>query len=208
MNSRRWTGSRRTPRKTRSCRSSHRRGTPRRGPTSRRSRSGECWPGIPISMIPLQKYQDASQRILVMFHQSDINRAYAIACELGVQYLYIGPAERQDVSARRRGARRSASVPPSRVSQCHGQHLVPHSQSCLGCLAGLTLRRRGIRAGGSPRPSSTPVRDVDDVGERDVVPQVERRRDKSERVQFLFQFTGFRSSRPARTRSSDRRAAW
>ena len=51
--------------------------------------------GIPISMIPLQKYQDASQRILVMFHQSDINRAYAIACELGVQYLYIGPAERK-----------------------------------------------------------------------------------------------------------------
>jgi uncharacterized membrane protein len=50
--------------------------------------------GIPISMIPVQKYRDASERIRELFAQSDVAKAYTLARDLGIQYLYVGPAER------------------------------------------------------------------------------------------------------------------
>ncbi len=50
--------------------------------------------GIPISMIPLQKYYDASERVRELFSQTDGVKAHAQAERLGLQYLYVGPAER------------------------------------------------------------------------------------------------------------------
>ncbi len=50
--------------------------------------------GLPISMIPLQKYRDASARITEVFRQEEAAKAYSLAGELGLQYVWIGPAER------------------------------------------------------------------------------------------------------------------
>ncbi len=50
--------------------------------------------GIPISMIPAQKYRDASERIREVFVQTDAAKAAVLARGLGIQYLYVGPAER------------------------------------------------------------------------------------------------------------------
>lgn len=50
--------------------------------------------GLPISMIPAQKYREASDRITEVYRESDPAKAYASACERGVEYLFLGPAER------------------------------------------------------------------------------------------------------------------
>jgi hypothetical protein len=50
--------------------------------------------GLPISMIPLKKYQLATQHIREVFAENDAAKEYAVASALKLQYLYIGPAER------------------------------------------------------------------------------------------------------------------
>lgn len=50
--------------------------------------------GLPISMIPLQKYRDASAQITAIYGQEDAGTAYTLACDLALQYLWVGPAER------------------------------------------------------------------------------------------------------------------
>jgi hypothetical protein len=50
--------------------------------------------GIPISMIPVRKYRDASEPIRGMYAAADLKQAYVTACGLGIDYLFVGPAER------------------------------------------------------------------------------------------------------------------
>ncbi|PYR52043.1 MAG: hypothetical protein DMF89_04135 [Acidobacteria bacterium] len=50
---------------------------------------------MPISMIPLQKYVDASAKVQAFFTQSEASNAYALACSLKLQYVYLGPAEQK-----------------------------------------------------------------------------------------------------------------
>jgi hypothetical protein len=50
--------------------------------------------GLPISMIPLQKYRDASARVTEVFRQEEAAKAYALAAELRLQYVWLGPVER------------------------------------------------------------------------------------------------------------------
>jgi hypothetical protein len=49
--------------------------------------------GMPISMIPIRKYQEASARVEQAFSATDPAAAYRIASELNLQYLYVGPEE-------------------------------------------------------------------------------------------------------------------
>jgi hypothetical protein len=51
--------------------------------------------GIPISMIPLQKYRDASERVHQVFLEQDAMRAYSLARNLGIDYLFLGPVEKE-----------------------------------------------------------------------------------------------------------------
>jgi hypothetical protein len=50
--------------------------------------------GLPISMIPSKKYRDASEPIQTIYAAADLKQAYMTACGLGIDYLFIGPAER------------------------------------------------------------------------------------------------------------------
>ncbi len=50
--------------------------------------------GLPISMIPVQKYKEASERIRQVFAEDDPAKAHSLAAALDLQYLFIGPAER------------------------------------------------------------------------------------------------------------------
>ncbi len=50
--------------------------------------------GMPISMIPLQKYKDASDRVAKVFTATSKDDAYRLAHELKLQYMFVGPRER------------------------------------------------------------------------------------------------------------------
>jgi hypothetical protein len=50
--------------------------------------------GLPISMIPLEKYEAASERVREVYRQEDAERAYAAAAPLRIDYLFIGAPER------------------------------------------------------------------------------------------------------------------
>jgi hypothetical protein len=49
--------------------------------------------GMPISMIPLRKYQEASGRVAEVFHTSHPEDAYRLATELKLQFIFVGPEE-------------------------------------------------------------------------------------------------------------------
>jgi hypothetical protein len=49
--------------------------------------------GMPISMIPIKKYQEASGRVAQVFQGPDPETAYRLASELNLQYIYVGPEE-------------------------------------------------------------------------------------------------------------------
>jgi hypothetical protein len=51
--------------------------------------------GTPISMIPLKKYQDASERVRQVFAAKDAASAHTGAADLKLEYLYIGPVEQR-----------------------------------------------------------------------------------------------------------------
>ena len=51
--------------------------------------------GMPISMIPIKKYQEASEHVRQVFAAPTAGEAYADASRLKLQYLYVGPRERK-----------------------------------------------------------------------------------------------------------------
>jgi uncharacterized membrane protein len=50
--------------------------------------------GLPISMVPFDKYQAASQRVKEIYSASDWRAAYDRAKALRIDYLFVGPPER------------------------------------------------------------------------------------------------------------------
>ena len=51
--------------------------------------------GLPISMVPVDKYIAASRRVTELYRMTDARQAYDRARALGIQYLLIGPPERR-----------------------------------------------------------------------------------------------------------------
>jgi uncharacterized membrane protein len=51
--------------------------------------------GLPISMVPLKKYQDGSRWATWIFETSSAESAHSLAAHNGIQYLYLGKAERE-----------------------------------------------------------------------------------------------------------------
>jgi hypothetical protein len=51
--------------------------------------------GPPISMVPLTKYQEASNRVLALYQEHDPDAAFSRAARLGIDYLNVGPPERK-----------------------------------------------------------------------------------------------------------------
>ena len=51
--------------------------------------------GLPISMVPLQKYQAASAEVRALYQETDPKTAYERAAQLGIDYLIVGLPERQ-----------------------------------------------------------------------------------------------------------------
>jgi hypothetical protein len=50
--------------------------------------------GLPISMVPLDKYEAASARVREVYTSSDARDAYRAAVELRIEYVVVGPPER------------------------------------------------------------------------------------------------------------------
>jgi len=51
--------------------------------------------GLPISMVPLDKYEAVSARVRDVYTSSDARDAYRAAVELRIEYLVVGPPERE-----------------------------------------------------------------------------------------------------------------
>jgi hypothetical protein len=51
--------------------------------------------GVPISMIPAKRYVEAGQQVRQMFTAPDAGTAYAKACAMDLQYIYVGPEEQR-----------------------------------------------------------------------------------------------------------------
>ena len=51
--------------------------------------------GMPISMIPLKKYEEASDRVKKVFAAADAATSYEDAVHLKMQYVYVGPREQR-----------------------------------------------------------------------------------------------------------------
>lgn len=50
--------------------------------------------GLPISMVPLHKYQEGSRQAAWIFETSSPESAHSLAARIGIEYLYLGSAER------------------------------------------------------------------------------------------------------------------
>ena len=50
--------------------------------------------GLPISMVPLDKYQQASTKVRELYQDRDPDAAFDHAAHLGIDYLLVGPPER------------------------------------------------------------------------------------------------------------------
>ena len=51
--------------------------------------------GLPISMVPLAKYEEASSKVLALYQEHDPDAAFGRAARLGIDYLIVGPPERK-----------------------------------------------------------------------------------------------------------------
>jgi hypothetical protein len=51
--------------------------------------------GLPISMVPLAKYEEASAKVLALYQERDPDAAFTRAARLGIDYLIVGPPERK-----------------------------------------------------------------------------------------------------------------
>ena len=49
--------------------------------------------GLPISMVPLRKYQEGSEHIRAIFDETPLS-AYERALRSGINYIIVGPPER------------------------------------------------------------------------------------------------------------------
>jgi hypothetical protein len=50
--------------------------------------------GLPISMVPLRPYEEASERIRALFRLTEATRIYLAAIDNGIGYLVVGDPER------------------------------------------------------------------------------------------------------------------
>lgn len=50
--------------------------------------------GLPLSMVPLKKYQVGAGRIHRLYHAESAATAYELAVRFGIDYLVVGPPER------------------------------------------------------------------------------------------------------------------
>ncbi len=50
--------------------------------------------GLPISMVPLRPYEEASRKIEAIYKEEDPDAAFRQAAQLGIDYLIVGPPER------------------------------------------------------------------------------------------------------------------
>ena len=69
--------------------------------------------GLPISMVPLAKYEEASGRVLALYQERDPDAAFDRAARLGIDYLLVGPPERKMFP----GLRGHASLAPEPLSR-------------------------------------------------------------------------------------------
>jgi hypothetical protein len=51
--------------------------------------------GLPISMVPLAPYEEASQKVQALYQERDGEKAFAHAARLGIDYIVIGSPERR-----------------------------------------------------------------------------------------------------------------
>ena len=51
--------------------------------------------GLPISMVPLQRYEEASSQVLELYRETNPDSAFTRAASLGIDYIVIGPPERR-----------------------------------------------------------------------------------------------------------------
>jgi len=51
--------------------------------------------GLPISMVPLQKYEQGSQHLSWLFETGSAETAHAMAVKFGIDYLWVGDVERK-----------------------------------------------------------------------------------------------------------------
>jgi hypothetical protein len=51
--------------------------------------------GLPISMVPLDRYEAASQRVRAIYEARDGRAAFKLAAHMGIDYLIVGPPERK-----------------------------------------------------------------------------------------------------------------
>jgi hypothetical protein len=51
--------------------------------------------GLPISMVPVQRYEEASQKVLALYRETDPDTAFTRAAGLGIDYIVIGGPERR-----------------------------------------------------------------------------------------------------------------
>jgi uncharacterized membrane protein len=55
--------------------------------------------GLPLGMVPLAKYQAATQRVKAIYTAHTWREAYDRAKELRIDYLIVGPPERETYPA-------------------------------------------------------------------------------------------------------------
>ncbi|MGE3474018.1 MAG: hypothetical protein AB7O28_27000, partial [Vicinamibacterales bacterium] len=68
--------------------------------------------GLPLGLVPLEKYLEGSKRARWLFEAPDPTGAFALAERVGVDYLVVGPPERRDhPGVEERYARMSAVLP-------------------------------------------------------------------------------------------------
>lgn len=52
--------------------------------------------GLPLGLVPLRKYQEASKRVRWLYQTPDPFGAFELAARVGIDYIVVGPPERRD----------------------------------------------------------------------------------------------------------------
>ena len=93
--------------------------------------------GLPISMVPLRKYQEGSEQVRTIFDEAPLS-AYERAVRSGINYIIVGPPERDGAPGRRAAIRFARPVDAGRVSQRHHLDLRSRAAVATGwqCLTG------------------------------------------------------------------------
>ena len=64
--------------------------------------------GLPISMVPLQKYRDGSRRAAWIFETTSAESAHILALRSGIDYLFLGRPSRRITPRPRRDSTQRA----------------------------------------------------------------------------------------------------